>query len=450
MKFSTALVALALGLGLAAVTTTHTTHATDFNHATQTASDTGITLDGQYSDWASLPSAKVNYDTAFDHTTIVKIIATTSVIDVYVEAHSANGNYLPYAGWTGTVAGSGIAFQVGSKNQLTTGSNTVYSNSRMAHYGSVFTTQVPADGTYSSAYTRSEFSITPSQAGITSLKNGDTVSLNFEGTGLGSQTISTIVGSGGALSGSGTSAAAPATSSSSSSSSSASSSTSSSTTASSSSSTDLNGAGVIDGKGDTPAKGDSNTSNDNLGIVIDGKFSDWDNITKTDEANGNKMAMVADGDFVYVYVMAGQYYLPQNGYKFTAGGKTFWITPQNGGNGATTPTPKHFTVSGGQWDTSTEFANVGDGYQVQASIDGKQQSLMEYRFKLSDLGLSATTSQTVTLHNDAVGPTTITAAGGSTGPVLLAGVGVLLAGFGYWKARKMGLLKLQPARTSGK
>jgi uncharacterized protein (TIGR04145 family) len=75
---------------------------------------------------------------------------------------------------------------------------------------------------------------------------------------------------------------------------------------------------------------------------------------------------------------------------------------------------------------------------------------MEFKFKLSDLGLSSSASQTITLHNDGIGPTTITAAGGSTGPVLLAGVGVLLAGFGYWKARKMGLLKPQTARTSGK
>lgn len=447
MKFRTALIALALGLGLAAVTTTHTTHATDFTNSTQTASGTGITLDGQYSDWASLPSAKVNYDTAFDHTSIVKMIATTSEIDVYVEVHNANGNYLPYAGWTGTVAGNGIAFQVGSKNQLTTGSNIVYSNSRMAHYGSVFTTQVPADGTYSSTYTRSEFSITPSQAGITSLKNGDTVSLNFEGTGLGSQTISTLVGSGGVLSGSGTSAAAPTTSSSSSS---ASSSSSTSTTSSSSSSTDLDGAGVIAGKGDTPAKGDSNTANDNLGIVIDGKFSDWDNITKTDEANGNKMAMVADGDYVYVYVMMSQYYVAQNGFKFTAGGQTFWITPQNGGNGSTSITPVTFKVSGGPWDTSTQYPNVGNGYMVQGTVDGQTQGLMEFKFKLSDLGLSSSASQTITLHNDGIGPTTITAAGGSTGPVLLAGVGVLLAGFGYWKARKMGLLKPQAPHTSGK
>lgn len=450
MKFRTALVALALGLGLGAVTTTHMTHATDFGNAAQTNTGTGITLDGQYSDWASLPSAKVNYDTSFDHTSIVKMIATTSEIDVYVETHSANGNYLPYAGWTGSIAGKGVAFQVGSKNQLTTGSNVVYSNSRMAHYGSVYTTAVPADGTYTSAYTRSEFSITPTKAGINSLKNGDTVSLHFEGTGLGSQTISTVVGSGGALSGSGTSAAAPTTSNSSSSSSATSSSSSSSATSSSSSSTDLNGAGVIDGKGNTPAKGDNNTSNDDLGIIIDGKFSDWDHITKTPEANGNKMAMVADGDYVYVYVMMSQYYVAQNGFKFTAGGQTFWITPQNGGNGATSTTPVTFKVAGGPWDTSTQYPNVGNGYMVQGTVDGKTQGLMEFKFKLSDLGLSSSASQTITLHNDGVGPTTITAAGGSTGPVLLAGVGILLAGFGYWKARKMGLLKLQPARTSGK
>lgn len=436
MKFRTVLVALALGLGLATATSTHTTHAINFNNST--ASTTGIKLDGQFADWASLPSANVNYDPAFDHTSVIKMIATTSEIDVYVEAHSANGNYLPYAGWTGSIGGTNVAFQLGSQNRSTSGSDTVYANSRMAHYGTVFTTAVPADGNYHSGYTRSEFTITPSAAGVKNLKDGDLVSLNFQGTGLGSQTISTVVGSGGALTGSGSVTGAPSN---------ASSSTSSS---SSSSSSDLDGAGVIAGKGDTPAKGNNNTANDNLGIVIDGKFADWDNITKTTEANGDKMAMVADGDNVYVYVMASQYYVPQNGFKFTAGGQSFFITMQNGGNGSTSTTPVSFKVAGGPYDTSTQYPDVGTGAMVQAKVDGQTQGLLEFSFKLSDLGLSSTASQTITLHNDAVGPTTITAAGGSTGPVVLAGVGVLLAGFGYWKARKMGLLKPQTARVSGK
>lgn len=62
---------------------------------------------------------------------------------------------------------------------------------------------------------------------------------------------------------------------------------------------------------DAPSKpdtGDSNTGTAYAGITIDGDFSDWDGVAKTDMdsetgwGHVNRMAMVWDGDWVYLYL----------------------------------------------------------------------------------------------------------------------------------------------------
>jgi len=60
------------------------------------------------------------------------------------------------------------------------------------------------------------------------------------------------------------------------------------------------------------------------------------------------------------------------------------------------------------------------------------------------------TGQTITMYNPNIGDKKVTVAGGSTGPYVIAGIGVLIAGFGYWRLRKSGKLKRRQNDAAGK
>ena len=46
------------------------------------------------------------------------------------------------------------------------------------------------------------------------------------------------------------------------------------------------------------------------------------------------------------------------------------------------------------------------------------------------------TGQTITMYNPNIGNEKVTVAGGSTGPYLISGVGVVIVAWGYFKFRK--------------
>lgn len=54
---------------------------------------------------------------------------------------------------------------------------------------------------------------------------------------------------------------------------------------------------------------------------------------------------------------------------------------------------------------------------------------------LADAEAEATSSQTITYSNANLGEQTITVTGGSTGPWILAGIAVVIAGYSFWKIR---------------
>lgn len=51
------------------------------------------------------------------------------------------------------------------------------------------------------------------------------------------------------------------------------------------------------------------------------------------------------------------------------------------------------------------------------------------------------TGQTITMYNPNIGDKKVTVAGGSTGPYLISGVGVVIVAWGYFKLRKRHQLK---------
>ncbi|WCJ46819.1 Firmicu-CTERM sorting domain-containing protein [Levilactobacillus brevis] len=54
------------------------------------------------------------------------------------------------------------------------------------------------------------------------------------------------------------------------------------------------------------------------------------------------------------------------------------------------------------------------------------------------------------MYNPNIGNEKVTVAGGLTGPYVIAGIGVVIAGLGYWRLRKSGRLGRSKTSTSGK
>lgn len=226
------------------------------------------------------------------------------------------------------------------------------------------------------------------------------------------------------------------------------SSSSSTNSASSSAST----AGVISGKADSSSKattttdGNANNDNDNLNIVIDGKFNDWKHVTLTEGYNGYT-AMVSDGDYVYVYVKMKYGQVPGYGdYNFDVGGKKVYVWSDNIPSSQSNGDVKAVSFTGGDYNEGHQYGTVGTGYVTQ---DGSN-SIAEFKVSLSKLGASTMTGQTISMYNPNIGNTKVTVAGGSTGPILISGIGVAIVGFGYYRLRKKGLLTRKGRRISGK
>lgn len=210
--------------------------------------------------------------------------------------------------------------------------------------------------------------------------------------------------------------------------------------------------GAISDKGDTPEKDNTTTdanadnTNDNLNINIDGKYQDWKNMTLTEGYNGYT-AMVDDGNYVYVYVKMKYGIVPGYGdYNFDIGGKKIYVwsdnIPSNLGSGQT----KAVTFTAGDYNEGHQYGTVGNGYVTN---DG-QHSIGEFKVDLTKLKLSNMAGQTITMYNPNIGNEKVTTAGGSTGPILISGVGALVAIFGYIKLKKSGYLKHDGPRISGK
>lgn len=205
--------------------------------------------------------------------------------------------------------------------------------------------------------------------------------------------------------------------------------------------------GAINGKGDQSSKGttptDSNAANDNdnLNIKIDGKFADWKNVTLTEGYNGYT-AMVSDGNYVYVFVkMKYTILVPGYGdYNFDIGGKPYyvWSKDMPQGTGVKEGESKPVTFTGGTYNEGHQYGTVGDGY---VSSDKNGHNIAEFKVDLRKFHLSTMTGQTITMYNPNIGNEKVTVAGGSTGPYVISGIGLAIAGLGYWRLRKSGKLK---------
>ncbi|MFD1550359.1 Firmicu-CTERM sorting domain-containing protein [Levilactobacillus fuyuanensis] len=203
--------------------------------------------------------------------------------------------------------------------------------------------------------------------------------------------------------------------------------------------------GTIDGKSDesskgtTPTDSNANNDNDNLNIKIDGKFEDWKDVDLTEGYDGYT-AMVSDGDYVYVYVqMKDNDVLPGTGdYNFDIGGKQVYVSTKHMPNNVKEGDAEPVSFVAGKWQEGDQYGTVGNGY---SSTNKNGHNILEFRVDLRKLDVSTMTGQTITMYNPNIGDKKVSVAGGSTGPYIISGIGLAIAGLGYLKFRKSGKAK---------
>ncbi|WP_125580033.1 Firmicu-CTERM sorting domain-containing protein [Levilactobacillus cerevisiae] len=381
---------------------------------TAQASD-NITIDGKFSDWDNANLTTGNNEATF------AMESNGKYVDVYVNMKYGQvpgyGDYIftinnkTYHVWSGNIP-STVA--KGDIKPITFSGGTYNTGDQ---YGTVAKGYITNDGTHSIA----EFRVDLSMFGLTSSDNGEKVSMTNPNVG---GTATTTVDD---LSNKDVSADVTATS------------------------------GVINGKAESSSKdttttdNNANNDNDNLNIKIDGKYEDWKNVTLT-EGYGGYTAMVSDGDKVYVFAKMKYGQVPKVGYKFEFNGKQIWawatdIPDTIVKNGEATEVNFYAGNTEQDYNANADYGKVGVGY---VSSDSEGHSIIEFEIDTGKLKLSSMTGQTITMNNASIGNEKVTVAGGSTGPYVIAGIGVLIAGFGYWRLRKSGKLKRRQDQMSGK
>jgi len=202
----------------------------------------------------------------------------------------------------------------------------------------------------------------------------------------------------------------------------------------------------------------NNSSTDNLGIKIDGNFDDWKDMPSQDMFSGNDkdnakhVSLVTDSKNIYIYVLMhpvleGGYtnFQPSN-YDLTVGGKVFNVSFNNHSTvnlavGQTKSVPINIWSDAGGVNLN-DHAYVGRQNIDQKRMVGNNKSVtvvgqgyvFEAAIPFKDLhGISNTSDQMITLANQSLWTGKVNATGGSTGPVLLAGTGVVIALFSVLK-----------------
>lgn len=200
------------------------------------------------------------------------------------------------------------------------------------------------------------------------------------------------------------------------------------------------------------ALANNNNQAGDLGINIDGKFNDWADKDKHpmkisgDNDNIKNVAFLTDSNNIYLYIsmepklVGGYTDFQPSGYNLTVGGKVFYISFNH---------------------NQTVNLNVGDSKAVSMNIYGadgsnkdldnlvyvNRQNITQHRYEQGTLrpiegtsyrfeakipfkdlhDISNTAGQNIKLENQNLWTGSVQSSGGSTGPVLLASTGFVIA-----------------------
>jgi len=210
----------------------------------------------------------------------------------------------------------------------------------------------------------------------------------------------------------------------------------------------------------------NNNENGDLGITIDGNFSDWADKTKHpmteqgDDDNIKYASLLADNKNIYFYILmkptlsGGYTNFQPSGYQLSVGGNLFYLSFNSnqtvnlslgetkavsmniyGADGATNKNLDGQAVVSLQAITQKmgDGSNIkGNGYVFECAVPMKYLK-----------GISNTSGQTIKLANPNLWTGSLQASGGSTGPIVLASMGFVVAiggaikltGFSFKKRR---------------
>lgn len=202
----------------------------------------------------------------------------------------------------------------------------------------------------------------------------------------------------------------------------------------------------------TQALANDNNQAGDLGINIDGKFNDWTDKDKHpmkisgDNDNIKNVSFLTDSNNIYLYIsmepklVGGYTDFQPSGYNLTVGGKIFYVSFNN-----------NQTVNLNVGDSKAVSMNIygadGSNKNLSNSVYVNRQNITQnryeqgkprptkgtsYRFEakipFKDLnGISNTTGQNIKLENSTLWTGSVESSGGSTGPVLLASTGFVIA-----------------------
>ncbi len=446
---------------------TATTDAKDTTSDTKSSdakSTDGISIDGDYSDWTDVDKTQVGYNGKDD----VAVTSDGTNVYFYVDTTVLNSQEL-LQNWqnqfTLTIDGKPYHLSLsGTSGNLTV---TATDSGYQPISGSVGSA-VSTDG-------QIEASVSLASLGADFATKGQTIAIS--NTQIGAQSATGVISSSTNASVNDNQVAdATKETDSSSDSSSSSSDSSSSNDSSASSTSDVNEDGTSNAL-DQAVSGDSSSATDtkntdtnnvsgDLGINIDGDFNDWNDKTMTevhwkgDDDNRELATLLADDKYVYFYVLmeprldGGYTNFQPTGYKLHVGDVVYDISFNNGqtvnlANGSTQAVSvtvfdnKKYEKNYNTMEATVN--NAGEAYVGNTTID---QTAYEYikghgngavtvqtpsyqwevRIPLKNLTSSSNvTGQDISLTTTTIWTDTLHTSGGSTGPVVLASAGFLIA-----------------------
>ncbi|ATO45430.1 hypothetical protein C5L30_001906 [Companilactobacillus farciminis] len=186
---------------------------------------------------------------------------------------------------------------------------------------------------------------------------------------------------------------------------------------------------------------------DDFNIKIDGKFSDWDDKPKHDVYYDfgpvKEASLLADDKYIYYYVSTSKSHKDNLGfqtvdYQLKIGNRLHVIYIKNAWDIKPNQNTKVLLQDNSNGDRNLVNSPaivhrfVGPGYDY---------AVMECRIPYEELDAASMAGQDISMKTPQLGMQIITAVGGSTGPYVLAGVGVVIAAFGIFKYRKRKIIK---------
>lgn len=397
-----------------------------------------IKIDGQFTDWDGVNKSKVGYY----HMGNWAVEVGNEDLWVYIDNGGNSDMSIPTQNYTLKVGSKSynLAFS-SSDSQVTITARDM--NNSWQSLGDVGTGIIKKDGSKQTG----EFTLSLSKLGVSSAKADETTLAN---SSLGSQTVT-----GTTFQSSSSSSSSNADSSSASSSSSSSTTESSSSSSVSSSSSEAT-SGSQSSVSSSSSQANPNNQSNNLGVVIDGSFTDWDDKTKSamqitgDNDNIKNVSLLADDKDIYFYiemhpVLSGGYVTFQPaGYELTVGNVTYYLD-FNGNSTVNLDEGQTKLVKLGIYNAKdNSYVTLNDQVGVtkkkisQKMGDGStvegEAYVLECAVPFSALKSSSNTSgQTIALANRNLWTGQVNVAGGSTKPLILAGTGLLIAAFSVYK-----------------